>query len=50
MAEGIVPRRPTAVVIGASATGLLAAAALADFADVTVVERDRLPEIGRAHV
>ncbi|MFD8349025.1 NAD(P)/FAD-dependent oxidoreductase [Streptomyces coelicoflavus] len=44
MAEGIVPRRPTAVVIGAGATGLLAAAALADFADVTVVERDRLPE------
>lgn len=44
MAEGIVPRRPTAVVIGASATGLLAAAALADFADVTVVERDRLPD------
>lgn len=36
--------RPTAVVIGASATGLLAAAALADFADVTVVERDRLPD------
>lgn len=44
MAEGIVTRRPTAVVIGAGATGLLAAAALADFADVTVVERDRLPE------
>ncbi|MFE5600338.1 NAD(P)/FAD-dependent oxidoreductase [Streptomyces coelicoflavus] len=44
MAEGTVTRRPTAVVIGAGATGLLAAAALADFADVTVVERDRLPE------
>ncbi|MEW1994060.1 NAD(P)/FAD-dependent oxidoreductase [Streptomyces coelicoflavus] len=44
MAEGFVTRRPTAVVIGAGATGLLAAAALADFADVTVVERDRLPE------
>ncbi|MET9355059.1 FAD-dependent monooxygenase [Streptomyces sp. NPDC006617] len=44
MAEGTVTRRPTAVVIGASATGLLAAAALADFADVTVVERDRLPD------
>lgn len=37
-------RRPTAVVIGASATGLFAAAALTDFADVTVVERDRLPD------
>ncbi|MFJ6071707.1 FAD-dependent oxidoreductase [Streptomyces sp. NPDC093065] len=44
MAEGSFTRRPTAVVIGASATGLLAAAALADFADVTVVERDRLPD------
>ncbi|MEV1081991.1 FAD-dependent oxidoreductase [Streptomyces sp. NPDC050211] len=37
-------RRPTAVVIGASATGLFAAAALAEFADVTVVERDQLPD------
>ncbi|MET8225969.1 FAD-dependent monooxygenase [Streptomyces sp. NPDC005301] len=36
--------RPTAIVIGASATGLLAAAALADFAEVTVLERDVLPE------
>ncbi|MFH8440369.1 FAD-dependent oxidoreductase [Streptomyces sp. NPDC018026] len=44
MAEGTVTRRPTAVVVGASATGLFAAAALADFADVTVVERDRLPD------
>ncbi|MER6678431.1 FAD-dependent monooxygenase [Streptomyces sp. NPDC000983] len=37
-------RRPTAVIIGASATGLFAAAALADTADVTLVERDLLPE------
>ncbi|MFC5220051.1 NAD(P)/FAD-dependent oxidoreductase [Streptomyces coerulescens] len=38
------PRRPAAVVIGASATGLFAAAALAEFADVTIVERDQLPD------
>ncbi|MGW0916925.1 NAD(P)/FAD-dependent oxidoreductase [Streptomyces sp. NPDC002784] len=38
------PRRPTAVIIGASATGLFAAAALADFAEVTIVERDHLPD------
>jgi 2-polyprenyl-6-methoxyphenol hydroxylase-like FAD-dependent oxidoreductase len=37
-------RRPRAVVIGGSITGLLAAAALTEFADVTVVERDTLPE------
>ncbi|WLW57915.1 FAD-dependent monooxygenase [Streptomyces sp. YU58] len=36
--------RPVAVVIGASATGLLTAAALAEFADVTLVERDVLPD------
>ncbi|MFF8960144.1 NAD(P)/FAD-dependent oxidoreductase [Streptomyces sp. NPDC014894] len=36
-------RGPTAVVLGASAAGLCAAAALAEFADVTVVERDVLP-------
>ncbi|MGX2998874.1 NAD(P)/FAD-dependent oxidoreductase [Streptomyces sp. JNUCC 64] len=36
-------RRPTALVVGASATGLLAAAALTEFADVTLVERDGLP-------
>lgn len=36
--------RPTAIVIGASAAGLCAAAALTEFADVTVVERDRLPQ------
>ncbi|QIP74629.1 FAD-dependent monooxygenase [Streptomyces sp. VN1] len=35
--------RPTAIVIGASASGLLAAAALAEHADVTVIERDTLP-------
>ncbi|MGW1209460.1 FAD-dependent monooxygenase [Streptomyces sp. NPDC002499] len=39
------PRRPTALVVGASATGLFAAAALTEFADVTLVERDRLPEV-----
>ncbi|MFJ9670179.1 FAD-dependent monooxygenase [Streptomyces sp. NPDC101221] len=43
MAEALVTRRPTAVVIGAGASGLFAAAALTDFADVTIVERDRLP-------
>lgn len=37
-------RRPTAVVVGASAAGLFAAAALADIADVTLVERDPLPD------
>ncbi|MGW8065208.1 FAD-dependent monooxygenase [Streptomyces ziwulingensis] len=36
--------RPTAVVIGASATGLFAAAALTEFADVVVIERDVLPD------
>ncbi|MFE4663659.1 NAD(P)/FAD-dependent oxidoreductase [Streptomyces sp. NPDC056716] len=36
--------RPTAVVIGAGAAGLFAAAALTEFADVTVVERDHLPD------
>ncbi|MCZ9344200.1 pyridine nucleotide-disulfide oxidoreductase, partial [Streptomyces sp. TRM76130] len=36
--------RPTALVIGASATGLFAAAALAQYADVTVIERDILPD------
>lgn len=41
-------RRPTAVIIGASATGLFAAAALAEFADVTLVERDQLPDGPRA--
>ncbi|MFB7594024.1 FAD-dependent oxidoreductase [Streptomyces sp. NPDC056160] len=36
-------RRPTALVIGASAAGLFTAAALAGSADVTIVERDVLP-------
>ncbi|MFG2133637.1 NAD(P)/FAD-dependent oxidoreductase [Streptomyces sp. NPDC048751] len=36
--------RPTAVVIGASVAGLLAASALTAFADVIVVERDTLPD------
>ncbi|WP_026179431.1 NAD(P)/FAD-dependent oxidoreductase [Streptomyces hokutonensis] len=36
-------RRPTSVVIGASAAGLFAAAALSEIADVTIVERDLLP-------
>ncbi|WP_445398809.1 NAD(P)/FAD-dependent oxidoreductase [Streptomyces sp. LE64] len=43
MPDGAAPRRPTALVIGASAAGLLAAAALAEFAEVTLVERDALP-------
>ncbi|MFH8934082.1 NAD(P)/FAD-dependent oxidoreductase [Streptomyces griseosporeus] len=37
-------RRPTALVIGASAAGLFAAAALTEFADVTLIERDTLPD------
>ncbi|MEU9102317.1 FAD-dependent monooxygenase [Streptomyces sp. NPDC048361] len=36
--------RPAAVVIGGGMTGMLAAAVLAEFADVTIVERDTLPE------
>ncbi len=36
--------RPTAVVVGASASGLFAAAALTEFADVVLVERDVLPD------
>ncbi|MFJ5520646.1 NAD(P)/FAD-dependent oxidoreductase [Streptomyces griseoluteus] len=35
--------RPTAVVIGAGMSGLLAAAALVGHADVTLIERDTLP-------
>jgi 2-polyprenyl-6-methoxyphenol hydroxylase-like FAD-dependent oxidoreductase len=35
--------RRTAVVVGGSITGMLAAAVLAEYADVTVVERDLLP-------
>jgi 2-polyprenyl-6-methoxyphenol hydroxylase-like FAD-dependent oxidoreductase len=37
-------RRPSAVVIGGSVTGLCAATVLAQYADVTIVERDTLPE------
>ncbi|MER6420655.1 FAD-dependent monooxygenase [Streptomyces sp. NPDC001137] len=37
-------RRARAVVVGGSISGLFAAAALAEFADVTIVERDTLPE------
>lgn len=44
MHDGATTSRPTAVVIGASAAGLFAAAALAEFADVTVIERDSLPD------
>ncbi|MGI5454564.1 FAD-dependent monooxygenase [Streptomyces sp. CA-249302] len=44
MPDRLPAHRPAAVVIGASVTGLLAAAALTEFADVTVVERDLLPE------
>ncbi|MDH6224065.1 FAD-dependent monooxygenase [Streptomyces sp. MJP52] len=36
--------RRTAVVVGGSITGMLAAAVLAEHADVTVVERDLLPD------
>ncbi|NGO08685.1 FAD-dependent oxidoreductase [Streptomyces sp. HC44] len=36
--------RPTAVVVGGGMTGMLAAAVLADHADVTIVERDLLPD------
>ncbi|MFJ6659946.1 FAD-dependent monooxygenase [Streptomyces sp. NPDC091377] len=44
MSEPVTPRRPRAVVIGASAAGLFAAGVLAEFADVTLVERDVLPK------
>ncbi|MFC7991996.1 NAD(P)/FAD-dependent oxidoreductase [Streptomyces pilosus] len=44
MPDRVTTNRPTAVVIGASAAGLFAAAALAEFADVTLVERDTLPD------
>ncbi|MFJ4836256.1 NAD(P)/FAD-dependent oxidoreductase [Streptomyces sp. NPDC088747] len=37
-------RRPTAVVIGASAAGLFAAAALAEFTDVTLIDCDTMPQ------
>ncbi|PZH20056.1 pyridine nucleotide-disulfide oxidoreductase [Streptomyces sp. NTH33] len=44
MPDSFTTRRPTAVVIGAGAAGLFTAAVLTEFADVTVVERDRLPD------
>ncbi|MBD0420258.1 FAD-dependent monooxygenase [Streptomyces sp. TRM S81-3] len=44
MPDSTSTRRPTAVVIGASAAGLLTAAVLTEFADVTIIERDRLPD------
>ncbi|MFD8201478.1 NAD(P)/FAD-dependent oxidoreductase [Streptomyces sp. NPDC059701] len=44
MPDKPVAHRPRAVVLGASAAGLFAAAVLTEFADVTVVERDVLPE------
>ncbi|WP_405661308.1 NAD(P)/FAD-dependent oxidoreductase [Streptomyces sp. NBC_00079] len=44
MPERLASRRPRAVVVGGSVAGLFAAAALAEFADVTIVERDTLPE------
>lgn len=44
MPDRVTARRPSAVVVGASAAGLFAAAALTEFADVTVVERDTLPD------
>ncbi|MFF6995223.1 FAD-dependent oxidoreductase [Streptomyces sp. NPDC008313] len=44
MPERTTARRHTAVVIGGGMTGMLAAAVLADHADVTIVERDRLPD------
>ena len=37
-------RRPTAVVVGGSVSGLFAATALLDHADVTLIERDQFPE------
>ncbi|MFF4959736.1 FAD-dependent oxidoreductase [Streptomyces sp. NPDC001222] len=43
MSDGIALRR-TAVVIGGGMTGMLAAAVLAEHADVMVVERDLLPD------
>ncbi|MEU8588715.1 FAD-dependent monooxygenase [Streptomyces sp. NPDC048664] len=43
MSDGASPRR-AAVVIGGGMTGMLAASVLAEHADVTVLERDVLPE------
>ncbi|GGX12952.1 hypothetical protein GCM10010297_38050 [Streptomyces malachitofuscus] len=44
MPETSARHRPTALVVGGSLAGLFAATALAESADVTVVERDRFPE------
>jgi 2-polyprenyl-6-methoxyphenol hydroxylase-like FAD-dependent oxidoreductase len=44
MPDRVTARRPRAVVVGGSISGLFAAVALAEFAEVTVVERDTLPE------
>ncbi|MFF7115645.1 NAD(P)/FAD-dependent oxidoreductase [Streptomyces albogriseolus] len=44
MSDRTTRRRPTAVVIGASAAGLLAASALTEQADVLIIDRDTLPE------
>ncbi|MFG2621227.1 FAD-dependent oxidoreductase [Streptomyces sp. NPDC048507] len=44
MPETAGSRRQTAIVVGASVSGLFAAAVLADFADVTIIERDTLPD------
>jgi 2-polyprenyl-6-methoxyphenol hydroxylase-like FAD-dependent oxidoreductase len=44
MSDRVGVRRPTAIVIGASAAGLFAATALTEFADVTIIERDTLPD------
>ncbi|MFE1442376.1 FAD-dependent monooxygenase [Streptomyces sp. NPDC058739] len=46
MSDSTTARQNRAVVVGAGAAGLFAAAALAEFAEVTVVERDRLPQHG----
>ncbi|MGI5193474.1 FAD-dependent oxidoreductase [Streptomyces sp. CA-288835] len=43
MSDRTAPRR-TAVVVGGGMTGMLAAAVLAEHADVTIVERDLLPD------
>ncbi|MFF9819280.1 NAD(P)/FAD-dependent oxidoreductase [Streptomyces sp. NPDC014006] len=44
MPDSLSTRRSTAVVIGASAAGLFTAAVLTEFADVTIIERDQLPD------
>ncbi|MER8119014.1 FAD-dependent monooxygenase [Streptomyces sp. NPDC094031] len=44
MPDSGISHQPAAIVIGASAAGLFAAAALAEFAHVTIIERDVLPD------